>query len=281
MPVHYIIFGVIIAILIVGAVLTTNFIMKNIQRLHTKFNTSLGILNAELTAMKKKFHMPTLMKGMGFNRKVLCIDKEEVLLHSPDYIGGPTREVDFAAIDKSKYHLIDRDVVDGKTYLTVGQQFLQLIGYTVIRYNGSILTYSRGKGAEERLHKKRSIGFGGHIDLEDIIDAMQQDNPTFLDVLASGIVREIEEELGLAGKFPILWKHKIRESLGTKVIYDTSDEVGSVHLALVNIIDLDDTVTVTPDLSEISDPVWVKEEDLIFEVDNYENWSRIIIQEYT
>lgn len=277
MPLHYIIFALIIALVIIGAILTTNFIMKNIKRLHDKFNTSLGILNAELTAMKKKFHIPTLMKGLGFNRKVLCVDVNEIKKNTV----LPDRKIITVLMNNipaSSYHLLDRDLVDAKLPSSTAEYFPQLIGYTVIRHNDKILSYSRGKGAEERLHKKRSIGFGGHIDIEDVFSAMQENMPNYLDVLTAGILRELKEELGLKDGTENQWKESIRASIGTRIIQDLSDEVGRVHLAIVSVCEITDLAMVNVDLSEISDPVWLTEAELITQEDSYENWSRIIIQ---
>src|SRR5450432_1186674 len=46
--------------------------------------------------------------------------------------------------------------------------WLQLIPYVVLQHHGRIFHYTRGKsGGEQRLHAKRSIGIGGHINPVD------------------------------------------------------------------------------------------------------------------
>ncbi len=91
----------------------------------------------------------------------------------------------------------------------------QIIPYCVLLRDGEVfLLRRRPKGGESRLFHKLSIGVGGHINPVDDVD----------DILASGLRREIDEEIEVAVGYEA-------EPLG--VINDESEEVGSVHFGLV------------------------------------------------
>mgnify|MGYP006267617137 CR=1 FL=1 len=75
--------------------------------------------------------------------------------------------------------------------------FVQIIPYiTLLDARGDdprVLAYAR-QGAEERLHGDASIGFGGHVDLSDVI---QEGSTLLWDVLCQSAERELLEETGL------------------------------------------------------------------------------------
>jgi predicted NUDIX family phosphoesterase len=99
----------------------------------------------------------------------------------------------------------------------------QVIPYVVVRdiETGDVLTYTRStNGGEDRLHNKKSVGIGGHIDETE--DTQELSN---YDLLVSSMVREVREELGL-NTTPDNFK-----LLG--IINDDTDEVGQVHIGIV------------------------------------------------
>jgi predicted NUDIX family phosphoesterase len=99
----------------------------------------------------------------------------------------------------------------------------QVIPYVVVRdtITGDILTYTRStSGGEDRLHNKKSIGVGGHID--EVKGTKESSNYT---LVIDSMIREVQEELGLSTT-PDNYK-----LLG--IINDDSDEVGQVHIGIV------------------------------------------------
>lgn len=214
--------------------------------------------------------------------QVLCVTRDALV-----ELGLPVQNQSYGIyninpndIKLNDFQLLNRKVVDCKKqdnqqYFEIGTLFPQILGYVVIlnQYN-QILTYSRGKGAEVRL-KKRSIGFGGHCDIEDVFFL---NNPVIKtsgltnhhELLQVSIKREIKEELGLDINYA--------NTSVIGLISDETDEVGQVHVGygLVLHVNSDDP-KFQVDLNEISDPRWATMAELKDTVDQYENWSQIII----
>lgn len=137
----------------------------------------------------------------------------------------------------------------------------QLIPYALFRYQGKFLNYARGKsGGETRLHAKRSLGIGGHINPEDT-----RDDHMGLETYMAGVEREIEEELNINGSHT----QKI-----VAILNDDSNEVGKVHLGVVHLFDLD-TIDVTANEDAITDLKFSSIAELQGEMrESLESWSQ-------
>jgi predicted NUDIX family phosphoesterase len=140
----------------------------------------------------------------------------------------------------------------------------QIIPYSILRHGGRYLSYTRGgKGGEKRLHAKRSIGIGGHINPVDQTQAHLGEQTYF-----NGVERELQEELRIAGGHT-------QRVLG--LINDDSNEVGRVHLGVVHLFDLEsDEVTANEDA--IQDLRFVPLDELVADVDGLESWSSICVR---
>jgi len=145
--------------------------------------------------------------------------------------------------------------------------YLQIIPYVVFFYrpaDGSeeqIFSYCRGsKGGECRLHAKRSIGIGGHINESDT-------KPMFVRPFSQGMWREIREEvsIGECSEKPVF---------GT--IYDPSNEVGRVHLGVLKLIELH-SPSIKPKDPSIIDSGLELVSKIVSEIDLYETWSQMVI----
>ncbi|MEC5127671.1 hypothetical protein VSU19_12970, partial [Verrucomicrobiales bacterium BCK34] len=114
----------------------------------------------------------------------------------------------------------------------------QIIPYAIFRHGDRYLHYVRGGGSgEKRLASKGSIGIGGHINDTDFA-AASLDKDTY----SIGIEREIEEELNIAGGH--------RQEI-IALINDDSNEVGQVHLGVVDHVELEsEEVTAGEDNNE-------------------------------
>jgi predicted NUDIX family phosphoesterase len=130
----------------------------------------------------------------------------------------------------------------------------QLIPYHVIRWGEYFYHYTRGKGkgqGEQRLHGKRSIGIGGHINSGD---------GSYID----GAARELEEEVCIYGP---------KGNLVFGYINDNSNSVGRVHIGVVHLVTVQAPL-ITP-----------REEDMLFagftpldDISTYEVWSQIFLK---
>jgi predicted NUDIX family phosphoesterase len=112
-----------------------------------------------------------------------------------------------------------------RRWLEQDPEFKQLVPYVILSHRGRVAMYRRGKpGGERRLHGLRSIGFGGHVGLEDavVIDGVLDVERT----LATAARREILEEVD-AGTIVS------RTRLG--YLLDEATPVGRVHLGVVEL----------------------------------------------
>ena len=156
----------------------------------------------------------------------------------------------------------------------------QLVNYSVVNVGGKLFSYLRGKkGGEARLHAKRSIGVGGHINDTDFYnDARVEGAPGSLINEASlmkASMREINEEIEYN---PL---SKLR-NLPPKITYrglicdlKPEKEVDAVHAGLVYEIEYSPGY-ITQKCDSIEDPklcpLWYASTELEFE-----NWSQILM----
>ncbi|RLS34253.1 MAG: phosphoesterase [Planctomycetota bacterium] len=144
--------------------------------------------------------------------------------------------------------------------------FKQLIPYCVLSSRGDdgvcrFLAYTRGGGqGEARLRSKRSVGIGGHI---ASTDGEHGDDASY----DSGMRRELDEEITIGGG----WTARC-----VGLINDDATPVGSVHLGIVHVIDLE-----RPDVSsreaDLVDCVFATLEELLADRDRFETWSQITL----
>lgn len=195
---------------------------------------------------------------------VLCILQDALAEQCIPNTGMGIRPFEWDKVDLDHIALLTRNVCDDPKYKSVGEYFPQIIPYILVRNReGKILTYSRGKGTEDRLHAFRSIGFGGHIDYIDVFN--HPDN--LISAIQIGADREIAEELDADGDIFLNIKPG-------NIIIDYTNDVGRVHVGVLFDITLDEVNTNT---DEISDAKWVALDELKQSSDKYENWSKLVI----
>lgn len=154
--------------------------------------------------------------------------------------------------------------------------FRQLIPYvSLVTPEGKFLTYTRTKkGNEKRLHKKVSVGFGGHMDAADA----HFDEDSNLDIqktIFNGLKREVIEELGNDVYETI--KDQINGFQVEELIIDDKTDVEKVHMALLISVTLDGEIDVESTDESITMEGFLTEEE-IRELDgNIEPWSEIVI----
>lgn len=138
----------------------------------------------------------------------------------------------------------------------------QIIPYCVCTVNGKFLRYTRGKSSgESRLHAKKSIGIGGHVNPID-----QSGNTPTYDTYIQAVRREIQEEIGVT-----------LESVSGPIalINDESNDVGSVHLGAIHLIELKPEEAKAAEAA-IENLEEVTLETLLKESGSLETWSQLI-----
>ena len=146
--------------------------------------------------------------------------------------------------------------------------FKQLIPYVIFRFVDEqgltrVFQCTRGKGqGERRLHAKRSIGIGGHICVDD--EASSKNSAPY----EEGMRRELAEEVVIQTPY--------RARL-VGMINDDLTPVGSVHLGVVHIFDVE-RPDVQPRETEILDAGFRLADELLTQVEQFESWSQICLQ---
>ncbi len=146
--------------------------------------------------------------------------------------------------------------------------FKQLIPYVIFRHRDasgrqSVFQYTRGTGqGEGRLHRKRSVGIGGHI---SAVDAGADGNANPYE---DGMRRELEEEVSIDSPYT---------SRCVGLINDDESEVGRVHLGVVHIFDVE-RPAVAPRETEIIECGFRGTEEILADMDGFETWSQICMR---
>lgn len=138
--------------------------------------------------------------------------------------------------------------------------WLQLIPYLVLEHDGRLFHYARSKsGGEARLHARRSIGIGGHINPADGTPA---------ESYRVGLERELAEEVDAPPA-------RGERLLG--LVYDPTTPVGAVHLGVVHVVSLTSD-RVTPRDPAIAAAGWADAETLKSQIDQFESWSQLTLR---
>ncbi len=132
------------------------------------------------------------------------------------------------------------------------------------------LAYRRGvKEGENRLHKKLSIGWGGHINPCDQLHV----SSTAWACTVVAAKREIREEIGKP-------EGSYGDYLPTAVgmVNNDCDPVGRVHLGVVMRLRLP-TPSAYPIEGKVDGWAWMRSGELLERADEFETWSKLIIRE--
>lgn len=145
--------------------------------------------------------------------------------------------------------------------------FKQLIPYVLFRYTDpsgveSVFQYTRGKGmGEGRLHRKHSVGIGGHISTVDV--SSDGGNP-----YEEGLRRELDEEVAIDTSY---------QARCVGMINDDETEVGRVHLGVVHQFDVE-RPAVRPREAEIIQSGFRPVAEVLADMDGFETWSQICMK---
>ena len=192
--------------------------------------------------------------------QILVVPTE--LFHSLGYFQGFCHNIDAyldALLDPINTKYLPRPEME------VDSQFKQLIPYCIFRHRDEggavwLFQYQRGVGqGESRLHKKRSIGVGGHISSVDANEASPYEQ---------GLRRELNEEVEINSEY---------EQACVGLINDDESEVGRVHLGVVHLFDVAQPL-VRPMESDLANAGFVRVEDVMAQIDEFETWSQICLR---
>jgi len=145
-------------------------------------------------------------------------------------------------------------------------KFKQLIPYVIIQRGDLCFSYYRGKvQGEKRLHGKRSVGVGGHINPIDDYDVKY-------DRYTAAVLRELNEEI----RFQPPATYWSFPPIG--VIYDGKDDVGQVHLGVVHKLILPLSCSPTGFEDGILSPTFLAASELEAKAEDFEGWSQSCLE---
>lgn len=137
----------------------------------------------------------------------------------------------------------------------------QIIPYALVTRDDSVFAFRRtDKGGEARLHGRRSVGVGGHV---NPIDAG--------DVVIDALRRELAEEIFL----PDRWSARL-----VGLINNDETAVGSVHLGVVVVVDVGPGVVKVREMDTMTGGFIGRQELLELhrdERDSFEGWSALLL----
>ena len=206
------------------------------------------------------------------SKMVLCLDRFALEKQNIPLEANGIYPFDLNQVDFEDYQFINRKICDDKNEHTfnhsVGYRFPQILPYiAVMDTDGKYLTYSRN-GTETRLHGSRSLGIGGHIDIYDLYDEHSHLFNNLIETITQATHRELQEEIDVTAMFDT--------TLLSRIIVDTTNSVGKVHVGLTTTL-IAEQRGIHPQ-EELHDAKWVTVEELKASIDEYENWSKLIIE---
>lgn len=192
---------------------------------------------------------------------VLVVPAE--LLRRLGYFQGFTQEVNRylpALLDPSQLSFRPRAAVEHDP------GFKQLIPYLIFSHGQGaqrrLFRYTRGSGmGEGRLHRKHSVGVGGHISTDDRRDAVGE-------AFEQGLNREMREEVVVDTPYTI-------QCVG--LINDDETPVGQVHLGVVHLVDCQ-WPAVRPREPDLLDSGFRAIGEIMADLTDYETWSAISLR---
>ena len=209
---------------------------------------------------------------------VLAINRDE--LNGYGVIG-----FDLSEINAQNYAFLPREFADNKSHGAVALGYImpQILGYfQFVNDEGQYFAYQR-KGKEKGLFGQWSIGIGGHVSQEDLFDVHEhtdEDYPDIATLIYAGALRELQEEVGIDAR----WFSEFNsvddfiEAVDRALVSNTT-VTSSVHVGIpltINVSSFLDQMNLDP--AEFCNFKWVTVEELQTNVDQYEDWSQMLIK---
>ena len=171
------------------------------------------------------------------------------------------KEVDLESLLRNCFPMRRLDAEDNKSVI-------QLVSFYVVKYQDKYLTYKRTKRLpESRLHGYYSIGFGGHLNPDDIPSLFHLDAP---EESIPFIIRELYEELIL----------KVTPTIQFRgLLYDDAREVSKQHLGIVYDVNLSAPDFDIGERGFLIDAKFESLDEIIERSSDFENWSLVILRE--
>lgn len=185
--------------------------------------------------------------------QVLAVKAELLNLSAQEYISDKKEIAAFLGAS-ANYSFIERPLAEKDA------SYKQLIPYVTVICRGHILALERTAAqSEARLHGKLSLGVGGHINPVD-------EGRDLAQTISQAMARELGEEL---------WLQPANPPLLTGLINDDTNSVGSVHLGIHYILQVQSRPLVRE--TDKMKALWVAPHQLEALRPRLETWSQILL----
>jgi predicted NUDIX family phosphoesterase len=146
--------------------------------------------------------------------------------------------------------------------------YKQIVPYSILRYQNYVFRYKRSDGGgEPRLYDLFSIGVGGHVNPTDV----PRHGSNLLPTIEVARERELREEFQIV-------RADTPHVVG--LLNDDSDSVGRVHLGVIYEYWLANRYVASKEKEKVTYHEFISLANIVIQDSEYENWSRIIIQQY-
>lgn len=190
----------------------------------------------------------------------ILVLRRELLPSLPRCGISPNGEFFFEIISRAEF--LHRDEAEHNP------SYKQIIPYSILRYKESVFHYKRSAWTKEtRLHGLYSLGVGGHVNRSDVL-------PLWKDKIVAvewARDRELREEF---------WIEYLGQPRLIGLLNDDSNEVGLVHLGVIYEYWSQSPNVKPRERRNHMHCGFVSVEELISHKEEYESWSRIIIDHY-
>jgi predicted NUDIX family phosphoesterase len=188
------------------------------------------------------------------NERILVIPSQVIVpkLKSAHSLDTTISYEELTALIRRHHQLVDRAPAE------TDHSLKQIIPYAIIRFGDQVYLVKRSKRqAEARLHDLYSIGLGGHI--SELVDESS-------DVIRAALVRELEEEMVIAGPSRVKY---------VGIINDDTTDVGKVHLGILHEVLLEGDYCRIREKENMTGN-WCAVPSLVNYYDTMETWSQIV-----
>jgi predicted NUDIX family phosphoesterase len=228
-----------------------------------KFGLRSNLLNLTYQQQFAKEYKAAIRRKEISNEDVLCIRRSNLTI---DETNG------FFSLDTY------RDLVDGNpSLLYVARKeaerdfsLKQVVTYVAVLRGRNVLCYERGSysATGQELVGRKSIGFGGHIDAQDV-NLFSKDSYG----IVSNAWRELNEELNLIENTVLGQGPQV-----VGLINDNTTKEGQKHLAVAMIVQCSASEDLTKGELEIRNLHWKPLNALPNDLIQFEVWSRIFLE---
>lgn len=220
----------------------------------------------------------TEVKARKHPQSILAMDAE-FFFGNPDFISNINKA-------DTKEWMINAHpflIIGERNRLETDKRYKQLLPYVIVRQVGkdNILRYQpyrRTSGVgESRLAGNVSIGYGGHIDVNDVLS----DTSSVIDLslsLAIAIQRELDEEIKITNLVHTEVSDVASIDFANLFIIDDSNDVGQVHLGIVVYCDIPTDIKIHTKEDELVSMAPMTLEELLNSELPLENWTKIFLE---